>query len=100
MCNLSVVRWARPSTSHAAESGWRPAIVKGGGHKWLHLVHFTDGGHVVSTKVPVAEAKFFRPLTYRGRPYPLARAARTYLRKPKSYITKAARAILEEARNG
>lgn len=98
MCNLSVVRWARPSSKAAAESGWRPAIVKPG-IKWLHLVHF-DGTNVVVSKIPAGEERFFQPLLYKGKPYPLARAARTYLRRPKDRVTKAARAILMEARNG
>jgi hypothetical protein len=99
MSELSIVRWCRPSNKSTGESGWRPAIVKPG-HKWLHLVHFSDGGHVVVSKIPAGEERFFQPLMLNGKPYPLARAARTYLRKPKSFITKAARAILEEARNG
>ena len=98
--NISVVRWARPSTSHSAESGWRPAIVKEGGRKWLHLVHVTDGGYVTTSKVPIEEAKYFQPLTHKGAPYPVRRAARIFLRKPKAFITKAAREILQEASHG
>lgn len=98
MSELSVVRWCRPSSKSANQSGWRPAIVRPG-RKWLHLVHFIDGGHVTASKIPASEARFFKPLTLKGEPYPLKRAARLYLRK-KGHITKAAKAILKEARNG
>jgi hypothetical protein len=97
MCKLTVVRWCRPSTSSASESGWRPAIVKPG-NKWLHLVHFQDGGGVSVSKVPASEAQHFQPLLYKGSPYPVGRAARKFLQtKKRRDITKAAMEILKEA---
>jgi hypothetical protein len=98
MKEITVVRWARPSTKAASESGWRPAIVKPG-HKWLSMVHFTESGVSVS-KIPLDEEKYFHELNYRGHPYPVQRAARLMLRLRKGRITKEAKAILREALNG
>lgn len=95
MEKISVVRWARPSTKAAAESGWRPAVVKPG-TKWLHVVHFTEAGVAVA-KIPLDEEKFFHPLSYKGQPYPVKRAARLFLKLRKGRVTKEAQAILREA---
>lgn len=99
MCGeIKIVRWARPSTKASAESGWRPAIVKPG-RKWLSMVYFNGHGVAVA-KIPIEEQKFFKPLTYRGNPYPLKRAAWAFKRLGKGRLTKEARAILREVLDG
>ena len=56
-----------------------------------------DGGLRI-WRVPVSEVKFMTPLLFRGKPYPMSRALKTFRSLASTHgITQGARKILKEA---
>ena len=81
-------------------SSFRTALVKDGGRKWLQVVALdaTPDGGLRVWRVPVSEVKFMTPLLFRGKPYPMLRALKTFRSLADTHgITQGARKILKEA---
>ena len=82
------------------ESAVRSALIKHGGRKWLYVVALdaTTLGGIKLWKVPLTDAKYMQPLLLRGKPYPMARALKTFRSLGKTHgITKGAMKIIKEA---
>ena len=90
--------WQQVRGGH--NSSFRTALVKTRGKKWLQVVALDasqDGGLRV-WKVPVSDARYMTPLLFRGKPYPMSRALKTFRSLAATHgITKGARKILKEA---
>lgn len=72
------------------------ALVVKEGRKLLHIIQIEDRGLRVR-KVPKTEARYFKDLTYKGKPYPLRRAIRMYKRAAKTFgATPTVKRILRE----
>jgi hypothetical protein len=82
------------------ESAHRSALVKTGGTKWLQVLVFDANreGGLKLWKVPLSDEQYMQPLLYRGKPYPMARALKTFRALGKTHgITKGAKRFIREA---
>ena len=82
------------------ESAVRSALVRTGGSKWLQVVAIdaTTSGGLKLWKVPLADTKHMQPLLLKGKPYPMARALKTFRKMGKTHgISKGAKKLLKEA---
>ena len=71
------------------------AIVLGSGPKWTKIIQVEASGLRIR-KIQNSETKNFTDLLYKGKPYPLKRAVRRYLKSGKLFgITKPARQALK-----
>lgn len=67
------------------------------GRTLLHAVVLD--GHVRTVELPKVEQRYFAPLEFRGKPYPIGRAARGFLRAGKTLgITDGAKKVLQTIR--
>lgn len=81
------------------ESAVRCAFVKHGGRKWLHVlcIDATTSGGMKLWKVPLADTKYMKPLLRKGKPYPVARALKSFRKMGKTHgISKGAKKLLKE----
>ena len=92
--------WQKVRGGH--NSSFRTALVKTRGKKWLQVVALDasqDGGLRV-WKVPVSDERYMTPLLFRGKPYPMTRALKTFRSLAATHgCSKAAKKFLKEARN-
>lgn len=83
-------------TLYRTDAGEKAALVAEGNTK-LHIVTMRDIGLTVEHASKTA-ARRFRPLTYKGGDYPMARACRTLKQHAKTHgATKAALDIIKHA---
>jgi hypothetical protein len=65
------------------------------GRKFVHAVALD--GHVCTRALPKEAMRYLRPMELKGRPYPIARAARALLRAGKAMgITNTAKVVLKQ----
>ena len=78
-----------------SDTGNRTAIIVKRGHKFLSLVFMDKGVRV--KRVHLREERYMKPLTYKGKPYPILRAKRHYERHGRMCgITMSAKRALGE----
>jgi len=93
------IRLVRYHTSRV-DSAFRCALVKDGGRKWLQVlaIDASAKGGLKVWKVPLADEKDMVPLLLKGKPYPMARALRTFRRFAATHgCSKGAKKLLKEA---
>ena len=82
------------------ESARRVALVKKGGSKWLHVlaIDATASGGLKLWKVPLTDVEYMQPLMLKGKPYPMARALKTFRSMGNTHgISKGAKKLIKEA---
>jgi hypothetical protein len=85
-----VVKW------RTDEGGVVTAILLGRGRKYLRLIPIDSAG-IKLTNVSFDEERHMVPAEFKGKPYPVKRAARSILKFGKTFgITKTAKAALKE----
>ena len=82
------------------DGGWKPALVKHGGRKWLHVL--TQDYPMTVIKVEPRAEKYMRPMTRTlstgTQPYPLKRAVYRFRNfGKKGSMTKSAKRFINEA---
>jgi hypothetical protein len=80
------------------ESGQELTVLYRAGRTRLHLVAIESTG-VIELRPPLDDARFIRPVSFRGSPYPVERAVRKFLAAAHQHgCTAAAKSELARAR--
>lgn len=76
------------------ELGHTSALVVERGRKWMKIIPMES--HAVRIKkVPLSDERQMKPLTFKGRPYPIPRAVKHFKRHGRTFgITKTAKQAL------
>jgi hypothetical protein len=80
------------------ESAVRCAFIKRG-TKWAQVlcIDATSSGGLKLWKVPLSDDQYMRPLLRKGKPYPVARAIKSFRKMGKTHgISKGAKKLLKE----
>ena len=77
------------------ETGHTSTLIVERGRKWMKIIPMES--HVVRVrKVKLDQERYMRPLTYKGKPYPVRRAVRHFKNHAKTFgVTKTAARVLK-----
>ncbi len=82
---------------YATEHGVKTALVRMSGPKWIHILIMEGPLHL--RKVPATDTQFLSDVTFKGRPYPINRAVKTFRHYGRSHgTTTGAKMFLRQAK--